>query len=156
MSGSKSSGSSFSLQDCVALTDCFGNNASAPYLMLNLPPHPDRPGELPESIIGDIPRVPEGMSASWLLESNEAVVIVGRTPPTAKYYGLTPHELIAIEVRRDCGGEPSCIELETGFPGVALDENLFFIFRAYLQPGSTVSAGHDEILTERVIKVTSR
>ncbi len=83
--------SSFVLQDCVALTNCFGNNASAPYLLFSLPPHPDLPGEIPPSVVGDIPKVPAGMSAAWFLESNEAVVIVGRTPPTAKYYGLTPY-----------------------------------------------------------------
>ncbi len=62
-------------------------------------------------------------------------------------------QLFAWEVRRDCSGHEFCRELPTEFPGVALDEDLFFIFRAYLEPGLSVSAGHDELLTERVILV---
>jgi hypothetical protein len=83
--------STFTLEDCAALTDCFGNNATTPYLLFNLPPHPDRPGEVPESVVGDLPNVPQGMSSSWFLEPNEAVVLVGRTPPPAKYFGLSPY-----------------------------------------------------------------
>ncbi|MEM6296822.1 MAG: hypothetical protein AAGA54_36490 [Myxococcota bacterium] len=81
----------FTLDDCATLTDCFGNNATTPYVLFGLPPHPDRPDEVPESVVGAIPNIPETVSAAWFLESNEAVVIVGRTPPTASYYGITPY-----------------------------------------------------------------
>ena len=61
--------------------------------------------------------------------------------------------LFAYTVRRDCGAQPFCLTLPTEFPGVPLDESLFFIFRAYINPGLTVSADPSELLAERVVLV---
>jgi hypothetical protein len=61
--------------------------------------------------------------------------------------------LFAVEVRRDCGDRAHCITLPSTFPGVAPSQDLFFVFRAYLDPEGLVSPDHSEILTERVIWV---
>ena len=48
-------------------------------------------------------------------------------------------QLFAYEIRRDCGDRPYCMTLPETFPGAPLSQALFFIFRAYLNPGLTVS-----------------
>ena len=63
-------------------------------------------------------------------------------------------KLWAWEIRRDCGERPFCLTLPTEFPGVPLDESMFFIFRAYVQPGLSVSADPAELLPERAFLVT--
>ena len=78
------------MEDCEFLTTCFGNNATTPYFLVNLPSYPKRPETRPLSTIGDIPKVPNDMSASYRLAPNEAV-LRGRTPPQTKYFGLTPY-----------------------------------------------------------------
>jgi hypothetical protein len=62
-------------------------------------------------------------------------------------------KLFVVEVRRDCGDRTSCLEIDTAFPGVPLDANLFFMFRSYVNPGQSVSPAPDEVLGERAIKV---
>lgn len=62
-------------------------------------------------------------------------------------------DLFVYEVRRDCGSVENCLALPEDFPGVPLNEDLFFIFRAYINPGLAVSAAPEELLTERVIFV---
>jgi hypothetical protein len=42
----------------------------------------------------------------------------------------------------------------TAFSGVGLDQDISCVFRAYLEPGRSVSAGPAELLTERVLHVT--
>lgn len=83
--------SSFLVEDCELLSTCFGNNATTPYFLVSLPSYPKQPETLPLSTIGDIPKVPEDMSPSYRIESNEAIVIRGQTPPQTKYFGLTPY-----------------------------------------------------------------
>lgn len=63
-------------------------------------------------------------------------------------------KLFVVKIARDCQRASYCIEVPTEFPGVALDENLRFIFRAYLKPGQSVSSAPSELLTERVLHVT--
>ena len=81
----------FHIEDCERLERCFGNNASAPYLLLNLPGHPDDPGLLPPNTIGQIPRVPDDLRSQYYLDESEAIAIVGQTPPAARYFGFTPY-----------------------------------------------------------------
>ncbi len=81
----------FMIEDCAALDTCFGNNPDSPYLLFNVPPHPDHGDAVPVSELGVIPRVPEGMSAATYLDENEALLIRGRLPPSAAYLGLTPY-----------------------------------------------------------------
>lgn len=61
--------------------------------------------------------------------------------------------LYAVSIMRDCGDEPYCVEVPTGFPGVDLDEALSFAFRAYVQPGASVSPAPRELIVERVLHV---
>lgn len=81
----------FQIQDCEFLDSCFGNNASAPYVLFNLPGPADNSDLLPESVVGEIPKVPETLRPHYYLKENEAIVIVGTTPPQSKYFGLTPY-----------------------------------------------------------------
>ena len=81
----------FQIADCAALERCFGNNASAPYLLFNLPGHADDPTFLPDNTVGEVPRVPDNMRSQYYLSENEAIVIAARTPPNAKYFGFTPY-----------------------------------------------------------------
>jgi hypothetical protein len=61
--------------------------------------------------------------------------------------------LYAVSIMRDCGDEPYCVEVPTGFPGVDLDEALSFAFRAYVQPGASVSPAPRELIVERLLHV---
>ena len=91
----------FQIADCAFLDRCFGNNASAPYLLFNLPGHSDDPSFLPENTVGEIPRVPAEMRSQYYLADNEALVITGKTPPQARYFGFTPY----LFSRLDSAGE---------------------------------------------------
>lgn len=67
---------------CCA-TSCAGNNPSSPYGAFYVPP---APGATPE---------PEadaaGLSTTFRLRSDEAVVFVGQAPPEVRYFGFTPY-----------------------------------------------------------------
>ena len=95
----------------------------------------------------------------WAVIGGTLVVIAAYIGINAAYLRvLTPEaiaadRLFAVEVARSCAERAFCHELATSFPGVPLDEDLFFVFRAYVAPGNTVSPAHDEILTERVLHV---
>lgn len=65
-------------------TMCSGNNPSSPYAALFVPPGPDQTAPNPS------PRE-DGRSSSYRLRHDEAIVVVGRTPPQAAYYGFTPY-----------------------------------------------------------------
>ena len=71
------------------------------------------------------------------------------------YVPMLPEKdaLFAYEIRRDCSMRPFCLTLPTSFPGIAADQGIFFIFRAYINPGLTVSAAPSELVPERVILV---
>ena len=79
------------LEDCAALPSCFGNNASTPYLLFSVPPHPDHPDGLPPAAVGEVPGVPDGMSAAAFLDEGEVLLVRGVTPPPAQYFGLSPY-----------------------------------------------------------------
>lgn len=72
-----------------------------------------------------------------------------------RYLGDHPDadKLFAVKIARACADEPNCIEVPTTFPGVGLEEDLGFVFRAYLEPGHSVSSAPSELLTERVLHV---
>lgn len=81
---------SFQLVDCAELTECFANNASSPYLIFGAPPAPGAPPP-PARLIGEIPRLDPSLSAAWHLGADEAVVIMGQTPPEVAYFSLAPY-----------------------------------------------------------------
>ncbi|MCA9661252.1 MAG: hypothetical protein KC486_23135 [Myxococcales bacterium] len=83
--------SSFLIEDCASLSDCYGNNPSSPYLLFSVPAHPERPESLPSFPVGDLAKIPAGMEPVVRMTEGEALVIVGVMPPAAKYVGFTPY-----------------------------------------------------------------
>lgn len=60
--------------------------------------------------------------------------------------------LYAWRVKRDCSGDPFCLELATTCPGLAPDELGVIAFRAYLEPGTDVGPDPAELILDRVIR----
>jgi hypothetical protein len=75
----------FSIKDCLALPQCYGNNPASPYGVYCLPP---APGET----IDQSPKPPcpadSSLHWAWRLREDEAVVFVGHTPPLVQYFGF--------------------------------------------------------------------
>ncbi len=74
-----------------ALNTCLGNNPAAPYVIPVVPAWPDEwvdPGTA--EILG--PTV-EGYNVSYRLDPREAIVILGKLPPPAAYFGLQTYQL---------------------------------------------------------------
>jgi len=69
---------------CTGNQSCSGTNPSSPYARLRLPPAPGQTAPNPNAD-------PDGTATSWRLRQDEAVVVVGVTPPSAQYYGFTPY-----------------------------------------------------------------
>ncbi len=78
----------FFIKDCETLPTCFGSNVTSPYAHWNLPPGPGETRTPAEFLP---PRTPDGMSPSWRLREDEAVVYLGRTPPKAAYFSYAPY-----------------------------------------------------------------
>ncbi len=72
----------FYVTDCIGLDNCFGNNPTSPYGFYCLPAS----GESSTPGLSKI--CPPGMAPTWRLREDEAIVLVGRTPPTARYFGF--------------------------------------------------------------------
>ena len=61
--------------------------------------------------------------------------------------------LYAWKVARHCNGEAHCIEVPIGdCPGLALDEQMFVAFRAYLEKVTRVGPAYSDIVYDRAIK----
>jgi hypothetical protein len=75
----------FRLEDCLAMENCVGNNPSSPYGMYCLPPAPGdtvaRRAEPPCPLDSNLRWV-------WRLRPDEALVFLGKTPPTARYFSF--------------------------------------------------------------------
>jgi hypothetical protein len=75
----------FRIEDCLAVDNCVGNNPSSPYGMYCLPPAPGdtvtRPAAPPCPLDSNLRWV-------WRLRQDEALVFLGKTPPTARYFGF--------------------------------------------------------------------
>jgi hypothetical protein len=69
---------------CTGDQSCSGTNPSSPYSRVRLPPAPGQTVPNPNAD-------PDGTATSWRLRQDEAVVVVGNTPPSARYYGFTPY-----------------------------------------------------------------
>ncbi|HTJ47479.1 MAG TPA: hypothetical protein VL463_35515 [Kofleriaceae bacterium] len=93
--GLRAAAGSFELLDlsnCCA-SSCAGNNPSSPYAAWFVPPGPDETTPNPHARA-------DGMSNAFRLRADEAIVFVGTTPPTSRYFGFTPY----IEDRAKSGG----------------------------------------------------
>ncbi len=82
----------FAMYDAGIVPSCFGNNPAAPYL---LPLVPLAPGQTPATLpikdpITDSQLVPEdaGLYMEYFLQPSEAIILLGKTPPAVKYFGL--------------------------------------------------------------------
>lgn len=75
----------FQIEDCLKMPNCAGNNPTSPYGMYCLPPAPGdtpaRPAEPPCPLEGDLRWV-------WRLRPDEAIVLLGQTPPRSRYFSF--------------------------------------------------------------------
>ena len=62
--------------------------------------------------------------------------------------------LYAICIARECGNEPFCIEVPSEFSGVLLSEQIFIMFRAYLESTTNVGPLAKELVLSRILKFT--
>jgi hypothetical protein len=75
----------FQPEDCLAMETCVGNNPSSPYGMYCLPP---APGDT-VARHAEPPCPPESnLRWVWRLRPDEALVFLGKTPPTARYFSF--------------------------------------------------------------------
>jgi len=85
----------YTQSDCpysyAVLHSCLGNNPAAPYVLPVLLPWPDEWVD-PGTTEAFGPTV-EGYNASYRLDSHEAIVILGKLPPQADYFGLQTYLL---------------------------------------------------------------
>lgn len=77
-------------QDCpvsfAEMGNCFGNNPAAPYIMFSVPPWPGEYIDPATDEAFGLNRA--GYSTSYRLDPREALVILGKLPPPAAYFGL--------------------------------------------------------------------
>lgn len=71
------------LSQCCA-SSCAGNNPSSPYGAIFAPAGPDETTPNPHARA-------DGLSAAFRLRADEAIVLVGPMPPSARYIGYTPY-----------------------------------------------------------------
>ena len=69
---------------CEEGRSCSGNNPSSPYLTFTLP-------RAPGQTVPNFDEAPDGTSAAVRVREDEALVLVGRTPPSVRYFGFTPY-----------------------------------------------------------------
>src|SRR5262245_27159274 len=75
----------FSVKDCLALSQCYGNNPVSPYGVYCLPP---APGEH-INLTGEPPCPADGsLHWTWRLREDENLVFVGQTPPPVQYFSF--------------------------------------------------------------------
>jgi len=83
----------FTPDRCTEIDDCYANNPSSPYGLIFLPPgvnedvttNPNWGMPLSEKVNGSM------YSASYRLEANETIVLLGQTPPRSLYYSYVPY-----------------------------------------------------------------
>ena len=77
------------------------------------------------------------------------------TDSAARYLPDHPDQsqLFAWHFARSCDGLENCTEVPRTFPGVPDDGNVLFVFRAYLNPNSTVSTDPSFMVPERAVWV---
>lgn len=69
---------------CAAGSSCSGNNPTSPYGIVYLP-------RAPGQTVPNEDERPDGLAGNWRLRADEAVVLVGVTPPAVAYWGWTPY-----------------------------------------------------------------
>lgn len=73
------------LEDCCMTgNSCSGNNPSSPYLTLYVPRGPGQ-------TVANFEERPDGTSPAFRMREDEAIVLIGTTPPSSAYFGFTPY-----------------------------------------------------------------
>lgn len=83
----------------------------------------------------------------------------GTAAPYLPYGDSAVSMLYAYKASRNCGGEPNCLPLSVdSCPRLTIDENtvLGFFFRMYLEPATKAGAAMQEIVYDRIIKLSPR
>ncbi|MCX8128470.1 MAG: hypothetical protein N3I35_00010 [Clostridia bacterium] len=105
---------------------CFGNNANAPYAVLTLPPAPNQdPAEGQEPPIGYDSNNPNNYpaninpilpGATFKLRPDEAIVLIGQTPPPAYYFSFRSYRgLVENQPEKDYSNAITAGNNYTGF-----------------------------------------
>jgi hypothetical protein len=74
---------------CLPNVNCLMGNPSTPYLVTSLPP---APGQAPEPLADE-----SGLARTWHQRADEAVVLLGTTPPEAKYFSWRSYLMFRYE-----------------------------------------------------------
>ena len=77
-------------KDCpksfIEMSTCYGNNPAAPYITFSVPPWPEE--YIDPATDEAFGQNLEGFSTSYRLDPREAIIILGKLPPPASYFGL--------------------------------------------------------------------
>ncbi len=139
---------------------CAGDNRDTIYPYTEpflLPPGPDR-----FAVVYGVNHATTGKAtySSFTLYAIEHFVGVVAVPSpdmtgSAEQY-LPGHpdadQLYAFKLARDCSGEPFCLDIPTGCPGVDFAGLAVVAFRAYLEPQTLAAPKVEEILLDQVIR----
>ncbi|MFI5398359.1 MAG: hypothetical protein ACHQ9S_22715 [Candidatus Binatia bacterium] len=88
----------FSIADCESaikvMGQCFANNPTAPYVQPVVPFWDDE--YVDPTTIGAFGQTPDGYSAAFRFDPREALLIVGRMPPPARYFGYQTYQFTRV------------------------------------------------------------
>jgi hypothetical protein len=80
----------YTQDDCpysfAVMDSCYGNNPAAPYVTFAVEPWPEE--FLDPATVNALGLLPEGYTGTFRFDPKEAIVIFGRMPPPAAYFGL--------------------------------------------------------------------
>lgn len=76
---------------CVPGANCLWNNPSTPYGFLGVPPAPGQTGT-------DAMQMPDGTARAFHLRQDEAIVLLGHTPPEARYYSWRSYLMLRPDI----------------------------------------------------------
>lgn len=77
---------------CDPGANCLGNNPSTPYGTLAVPSAPGAPPDVDAvAAWGELPE--DGMSRTWRMRADEAVVWIGTMPPPARYFSFRSYAM---------------------------------------------------------------
>ena len=149
------------LSQCCS-TSCLGNNPSSPYGALFVPAAPGQPAAADR---------PDGLSSTFRLRADEAIVFVGSTPPEVKYFGFTPY----VADRAKDGGGRRLVAASVSEPGEAVFGKRTAViaaadrrtveavtdslklgtitFRTYLEPSTKTAPDPTTLVRDRVLRL---
>jgi hypothetical protein len=93
------------------IKSCWANDPTKPYLVTWLPPAPNESVDPAKLKIAQYLGYGDNLTTSYRLGPDEAIVLIGRTPPECKYYGFT-----GCLMQRTYGNESCAIWAEMNDP----------------------------------------